>query len=554
MTAPHHRHRLGSTALGAAHHPRPPLLRRRPPWRRRSGTVTVPPADEDEQRQWVAELAALLCAVGAEMLRAGMRTTDVEDRIREIAVRYGVRARSFIVPTGLFVRAGGGPDGTGGELDFAPVSGPTMRLDQVQAVDALVERMRMSALPFAEVRAELERERELPVRFSPLTTVAGHTLLTVGLGALLHTSPSALAGYAVLGVLVGLLRLAARRFPVLRTALPVVAAVLVTALALRWAGPLLGEPAARMFVPPLISFLPGAALTMGAVELATGAVLSGVARLAGALNVLLLLAFGILAGTELVPVHPIDGPVPDAFGSWASWCGVLLLGLGFILHHSAPRGALPWLLVALFVERGVQVVGSLAYSTSLGIFAAGALLPVLASWAGRRSAVPEQVVFLPCFWMLVPGSTGLKGFSDLLVNHDPNSLWVLVNTVVTVVAIALGVLVGAGFLQRTRLELASPSPVPGPGSRTGPGAGPAPEQTPGPGPGPSGDSAAEPPAEPAPDSPPAPEPDPAPEPPASGADDRHGTDDRHGEHPGAQEERDDPQEPGEPGERRERDE
>lgn len=471
------------------HRPRPQLragtrraLTVRAPWAwrgRQRGTITVPAADEDGQRQWTRELASVLCAVGGEMLRAGMRTTEVEDNIRDIATRYGVRARCFTVPTGLFVRAGGGADGTGGELDFAPVSGPELRLDQVQAVNALVGRLRAQALPFDEVRAELERERALPVRFSPYATVFGYVLLTVGLGSLQHAAVPALVGYAALGLVVGLLRLVAKRFPVLRMALPVLAAVLVTALAMRWAGPLLHEPAARLFVPPLIAFLPGAALTMGSVEVATGAVLSGVARLAGALNVLLLLAFGILIGTDVVAERPLGGPVPGALGAWAPWCGVLIVGCGFLLHHSAPRGALPWLLCALLAEHAVQTVGSVALSNALGVFAAGALLPLIASWVGRRSGTPDQVFFLPCFWMLVPGSTGLRGFSDLLVRHDPSSLMILANTVVTVIAIALGVLVGAGFLHRTRLELAAPSPgtggagaEPGTGADTAPGTDP----------------------------------------------------------------------------------
>ncbi|MFI0827717.1 hypothetical protein ACH4Q7_25075 [Streptomyces roseolus] len=49
---------------------------------------------------------------------------------------------------------------------------------------------------------------------------------------------SAVAGYPVPGAAVGPLRLFGDRLPAARTALPVVAAVLVTA-APRWAGPLL---------------------------------------------------------------------------------------------------------------------------------------------------------------------------------------------------------------------------------------------------------------------------------------------------------------------------
>ena len=425
-------------------------------WRRRGRTITVPAASEDDQREWARELAGLLCEVGVEMLRAGIRTEQAEAGLRDVAARYGVPARCFIVPTGLFVRVGGGRRGSEGELDFAPVDGGDLRLDQIEALEALLARMRAQVVPFDEVRAELTAMRAMPERYSPATTVGGHLLLTVGLGAVQHASPPALLGYLVLGAFVGVLRLAGLRFALLRPALPVLAAVLVTGVSLRWAGPLLHEQPARLFVPPLIAFLPGAALTMGALEVAWGAVLSGIGRLAGAFNQLLLLAFGIFVGTDLVAQRSPDGPAPETLGAWAGWCGVLLLGVGFVLYQSAHAGVLGWLLGALLAEHGVQVLGSLAVSSVLGAFAAGAALPLLTSWVGRRSHVPDQVVFLPCFWLLVPGSTGLRGVSDLLVEHRPGSLAILMGTVVTVVAVALGVLVGAGALRHTRLELGPP--------------------------------------------------------------------------------------------------
>ncbi|MEF9880944.1 threonine/serine exporter family protein [Streptomyces sp. P9-A4] len=112
--------------------------------------------------------------------------------------------------------------------------------------------------------------------------------------------------------------------PSARTALPVVAAILVTTASLRWAGPLLHEAPSVLYVPPLIAFLPGAALTLGAIELATGAALSGIARLAGAANVLFPLALGILIGTELLNPRPSSGPAADPLGAGAPWVGVLV--------------------------------------------------------------------------------------------------------------------------------------------------------------------------------------------------------------------------------------
>ncbi|MHA6765482.1 threonine/serine exporter family protein [Streptacidiphilus sp. PAMC 29251] len=99
--------------------------------------------------------------------------------------------------------------------------------------------------------------------------------------------------------------------------------------------------------------------------------------------------------------------------------------------------------------------GAALGGTALGAFAAGMLLPPIASWIQRHHSIPDQVVFLPCFWMLVPGATGLRGVSELLADQGTGSLATLVTTLVTVVAIALGIVVGAGLQHRTRLEVAT---------------------------------------------------------------------------------------------------
>jgi hypothetical protein len=51
----------------------------------------------------------------------------------------------------------------------------------------------------------------------------------------------------------------ADRIPVLNLALPMLAALIVTAGAIRLAGPVTGNASARVLIPPLVAFLPGRA-------------------------------------------------------------------------------------------------------------------------------------------------------------------------------------------------------------------------------------------------------------------------------------------------------
>ncbi|MFJ7279367.1 threonine/serine exporter family protein [Kitasatospora sp. NPDC098663] len=326
-------------------------------------TITVPGAQGTDQ-QWTREPASLLNALGAELLRAGGRTADVEADLRDVGARYDMRVPSFIVPTGLLVQVDQASKEADGEIDFAPVSGGDLRLDQVQSLQDLIVRLRHEPVSFDEARVALEHERSMPERFSSAASVLGYALLTLGLGAMLHATTTAMAGYAVLGATVGLLRLLTSRYwPATGPVVPVAAAVLVTALAQYFAGPLLHEAPENIFIPPLIAFLPGAALTMGAIELAVGDVLSGVARLAGAVNVLMLLALGILVTTDTVHLRPSAPPAPEQLGGWAGWCGVPLLA-GGTLYYSAPARTLGWLTCALLVERAVQTAGAAVGETA----------------------------------------------------------------------------------------------------------------------------------------------------------------------------------------------
>src|SRR5688500_18935394 len=66
----------------------------------------------------------------------------------------------------------------------------------------------------------------------------------------------------------------------------------------------------------------------------------------------------------------------------------------------------------------------------------------MADLVARQRTVPPAIVsFTPAFWLLVPGAIGLVGVAALL-SDDSTGTTTLVTTVETMVAIALGVLVG----------------------------------------------------------------------------------------------------------------
>lgn len=105
---------------------------------------------------------------------------------------------------------------------------------------------------------------------------------------------------------------------------------------------------------------------------------------------LLLLAFGIVAGAELagLPSEAVLMDVPvNLLGSWAPWLGVIVFGLAASVHFSAPRGALPWLLLVLLSAWVGQLLGNQLVS---GFFGALVMTPVALAIARLPGGRPRR--------------------------------------------------------------------------------------------------------------------------------------------------------------------
>src|SRR5262249_44352223 len=137
-------------------------------------------------------------------------------------------------------------------------------------------------------------------RFGLAGNVLGHAILAIGVAMVLLATPYNLAAAGLLGAAVGLVKALNRNRAVLAVPLPVIAAAIVSALTYLAVGSGLPVDPLHALVPPLVTFLPGAMLTLGMVELAYGDMVSGSSRLVTGFIQLVLLVFGLGAGAILV--------------------------------------------------------------------------------------------------------------------------------------------------------------------------------------------------------------------------------------------------------------
>ena len=401
---------------------------------------------EERSVQDLRELQTFVVQLGAAMNAAGESVDSVQQRLARVARAYGARsARISAFPTFMMVTMGRGEPAT---LELT-TSLAAPRLDQIAALDRLVQQAERAALSPAEGIRALDEIVEMGRRFGPLQSIVGYAVLASGLCLILHPALRDVAAAAVLGALVGLLRSIGGTPSPLQILMPVVAAFAVSALAAFAAEHDVTGAGLRAMVASLVVFLPGATLTTAVMELAAGQMVSGASRLVSGVMQLALLTFGIIAGIDAVgaPSSLVLSDSEDVLGSWAPWLGVLVFAVGVLVAHSAPARSFPGLLIVLYAAWIGQVVGNAIFGGYMSALLGALVMTPVAFWVSRLpSAMPSHASFLPGFWLLVPGALGLIGLTQLAEDGATAGAEDLVATGVSIFAIAIGVLCGSLLL------------------------------------------------------------------------------------------------------------
>ena len=353
-----------------------------------------------------AVLLEFMFRLGQAYLACGEQTAKVELLLRRTATAYGMRnARVVAFPTAIFISL---QDSNGERVTLAQCETNLLRLDQMADFYALGDAAQKGRLDLREGLDRLAAIRRQKPRFGKMGFVVGHAILTIGLAFVLMPTVANIMAAIVLGLIVGLLKLTSRGGTLTSLPLPVTSAATVSALvflAIRYG---LAVDPVHAIVPPLVTFLPGAMLTLGMVELAYGDMVSGSSRLIAGLVQLLLLAFGLGVGAGLVGYRPeylMHSASHYIHVPFAAWVGVLVFGLGVYLHFSAPRNSLQWLILVLLLAFGAQRLATIFISSNIsGFFGTLVATPLAYLIQLRFKGPPAAVTFLPSFWLLVPGA------------------------------------------------------------------------------------------------------------------------------------------------------
>ncbi len=410
----------------------------------------IPYLDDED---FLANMLKFLVELGKALSSTGVSVTSIQSILKNIARAYGLKAEVLIFTTFIFVRIG--------DEESAPLT----TVNRIYGMTQLNTISELYELVYKVEKAEISPKEGLKClkiinshdhRFGNLGKISGYVLFALGLGMLFEPTIQQLIVSLLLGFVVVLFLIFTENKPRLNLLNPIIAAFIVSTLFFWGVKNEFITGSIVLIIPAIAYFLPGASLTTGMFELASGDLISGSSRLMYGIVILFLLLFGVLNGLAIIGLPQeelIAANMPHVLDWWIPYIGILVFAIGMFLFMSMRNKDFPWVLLVLYVAFLGQLLGNTLIGGFFGSFLGSLLMTLLGTIIGRSpKRTPSFVSTLPAFWLLVPGSLGFLTLANLLAPRDALGLANIIQVILSILAISLGLLIGAVIAEPLKLE------------------------------------------------------------------------------------------------------
>jgi uncharacterized membrane protein YjjP (DUF1212 family) len=396
---------------------------------------------DDRQRArigFVIELARRLHQYGTAAPR-------LEQAIGNVTQQLGLACDVLSTPTSIVLSfSAPGGDGIADITQVVRIAPGDVNLARLCSADEIADQVADGSLEPRRGMAQLQALGRPLSRPALGATVVGYGLAAGSIAVLFHTSWQDAVVAGVIGVLIGGIVVAGYGRPRLSVAGDAIAALVATFIATMVSAWLVPLALKLVVLSALIVLVPGMSLTTAVRELTSQHLASGVARFAGAAATILKLTFGTIAAAQICAVL---GMVPAAHSlpslpPWTQWPALVVAAIAFAMLFQAARRDYPLVLSAVVVAYLVTYWSGNALGAPFGVFVGGLVLSAGSNLYARMLHRPGALIREPGILLLVPGSVGFRGVSDLLNNQIASGIHITVLLVTMLISLVAGLLFG----------------------------------------------------------------------------------------------------------------
>jgi uncharacterized membrane protein YjjP (DUF1212 family) len=394
----------------------------------------------------LARRMSFVVEIARRLHQYGTSAARLEQAIGSISARLGLTCNVWSSPTAIilsFADAAGGIDALADVTQVIRLSPGSDDLRNLSEVNEIADRVTEGELDISEGYRLLRLIGDhRGVRGRILETIS-YGIASATIAAILHSSWVDLVAAFFIGLTVGALAALTERSPRWRLSLEAISGLLATMLATLICVYVTPLSLKAVVLSSLIVLLPGLTLTTAVRELSTEHLVSGVARLAGAMATLIKLAFGTVVANQLciflnwVPPSEILTPIP----AWAEWIALVCGCYAFAVLFRSARRDFPLVMAAVALGYLISYSAGRVSGPQIGVFFGGLCMGALSNFYALVTKRPGAIVRVPGIILLVPGSVGFLTIS-LIAQHD---VFVGLNTAASLVALLVCLVAGLLF-------------------------------------------------------------------------------------------------------------
>ena len=385
-----------------------------------------------------ADVTDMLTEAAAALVSSTYPAPQSDSIIQGLAKAYDVDAEVVLLPTLVLSQT---------HRTSTPqmrVVNSSYRFDQMVEAQSIMAQARNSTQNPHDVAESLRNIAQKKPIYPGWLRVIGYAISALGFGAAFRIDIPGLIGVTVMGLIIGTMVLNLSKIPRFNALLPLVA-TFAAGIMVAGASIVLDKPdPVRLVAIPVLVLLPGATLTSAIIELVSGYMISGASRLVYAVMILGAMAFGGalaltasgISGSRLEDVTTTMTP------AWVAWAGAAIYGIGTFVYFCTPLHLWIPSLFVMILSFGISVLAQPSLGTPLAAGIATAV-GLVAAWAinARLGGGPgDLAIFLPTFWLIVPGSTGFVAMTGALESAKDLSN-VAASAGLTFFAMAIGMMV-----------------------------------------------------------------------------------------------------------------
>lgn len=265
--------------------------------------------------------------------------------------------------------------------------------------------------------------------------------------------PMEILGAFLVGIGVAVLMEQLGRHPPLRGVLTPLAGFLAAVIATLMATFLAPASVPVILVGGLIALVPGFMLTVATSELSAGHLVSGTARMTGAVIQLMAMIIGVAAGLTLMGawLGPVPPVVPMSLPPVTELVALLLAPLTLAIVLQAAPSNFGWILAISIVGFAGGRLGASALGPELGLLVGALAVGLLNGFLARRRANHGAANMVPALIMLVPGSVGFRSLTELLDQNVLSGVELAFRTALMTSALSAGIILANALTPGRRL-------------------------------------------------------------------------------------------------------